>query len=270
MSNERNNLGQDPLVTNTYKELARERAPDHLNEKVLRLAADRSRTPYARARAWMRPAAWAATIGLSFAIVLELTKLPQIEPETVGVTATDGSASTDYRANGEIGDTAKRSDAAAPAQPASEQESVETSRQFAPKDMDVLREAEDRVGLQAGPNQAPAVQPHRTREPVAATPKLEADAAEVDNIAVEEAMADEAAAADDVSGFAAARSMSVAAEKKDQSAQPACTDESRKTAESWYRCIKELRDAGEYDLAVSEYTEFRQQFPEFVDPDADR
>lgn len=67
----------DPRVSDAYRALADERAPDHLDEAVMRMAAKANRTPYAAARAWMRPAAWAAIIGLSLAIVLELTLLPQ-------------------------------------------------------------------------------------------------------------------------------------------------------------------------------------------------
>lgn len=277
MSNERNNLGQDPLVTNTYKELAGERTPDHLNEKVLRLAADRARAPYALARAWMRPAAWAATIGLSFAIVLELTQLPQIEPETVGVTASEDSALLDYRAND--GEAARRSDVPATAPAAAEKDNVETSDQFAPRDMDRLREAEDRARLQAGPNQVPVAQDSIAQEPVVrqrqtpqamtTTPKLENDASDVASGMVEKAVVEETAA-DNVRGFAAARSLSVAAEKKDQHADRACSDESRTVPESWYQCIKALRDVGEHELATSEYVEFRRVFPNFVDPDADK
>ena len=58
MSNERNHRSEDRLA-DTYRALAKERAPDSLNEKVLRLAAG-ARTRYSRARTWMRPAAWAA------------------------------------------------------------------------------------------------------------------------------------------------------------------------------------------------------------------
>ena len=88
MSKERKNLAADRLVADTYKALAREQAPEHLNEKVLRLASGR-RSRYSLTRAWTRPVAWAATIGLSLALVLELNRLPQIEPEPAAVSASD-------------------------------------------------------------------------------------------------------------------------------------------------------------------------------------
>ena len=86
MSNERDRRSEDRLAE-AYQALAEERAPDYLNEKVLRMAAD-TRSRYSRARAWMRPAAWAAVIGLSLAIVLDMTRLPQSDPDSIGKRAT--------------------------------------------------------------------------------------------------------------------------------------------------------------------------------------
>ena len=63
----------EPHVSATYREIATETAPAHLDRKVLEAARAASRTRYGRARAWMRPLAWAATIALSFAFALQLT-----------------------------------------------------------------------------------------------------------------------------------------------------------------------------------------------------
>jgi len=79
MINERNETGIDPLVSDAYGELAKEKTPDSLNQSVLRMATRKGKTPYSMARAWMRPAAWAATIGLSLAVVLQLTNLPEAD-----------------------------------------------------------------------------------------------------------------------------------------------------------------------------------------------
>jgi hypothetical protein len=64
----------DPRVTQTYRDLATEKAPAALDDKVLAMAAAAARTPYGLARAWMRPVAWAATIGLCLAIVVEVAR----------------------------------------------------------------------------------------------------------------------------------------------------------------------------------------------------
>ena len=69
----------DDLVTVTYRELGVEKAPEHLNQSVLRMASGGGLRSPARNilfGAWMKPVAWAATIGLSLAIVLELSEVP--------------------------------------------------------------------------------------------------------------------------------------------------------------------------------------------------
>jgi len=67
----------DPLVSSTYRESAAERTPDALNQSVMQLARERAAKRLLRPVVWLRPMAWAATIGLSLAIVIELSTLPQ-------------------------------------------------------------------------------------------------------------------------------------------------------------------------------------------------
>ena len=70
----------DETVSATYRELSRESAPNHLNEKVLQQAAEKALRPrYSRSIMWTRPLAWAATVGLCLAIVLEVTRVPAPE-----------------------------------------------------------------------------------------------------------------------------------------------------------------------------------------------
>ena len=70
----------DATVSATYRELSRESAPNHLNEKVLQQAAEMALRPrYSRSIMWTRPLAWAATVGLCLAIVLEVTRVPAPE-----------------------------------------------------------------------------------------------------------------------------------------------------------------------------------------------
>ena len=78
----------DKVVSDTYQQLSRESAPDHLNAKVLQQAASVAARPrYSRSMMWTRPLAWAATIALCLAIVLEVTRIPTPEiadiPESV-------------------------------------------------------------------------------------------------------------------------------------------------------------------------------------------
>lgn len=78
MSNDR---PQDDRVSTTYRSLANERTPQHLDDKILQMAAAKAQQPrYSRWMAWSRPLAWAATITLCLAITLELTREPSLEP----------------------------------------------------------------------------------------------------------------------------------------------------------------------------------------------
>jgi len=253
MSNERKNQEKDRLVAETYRALARERAPDHLNEKVLRLAAQAGRSRYALARTWMRPVAWAATIGLSLAIVLELNRLPQLEPESVGISSSDEHAEPGERDKVEAPTIEMQSDV-----PAAKAKDSETTRQFAPKDMAVLREAENRARLQAGPDQAGAV--------VTRMDDVAGDGAAM----LEKVAAEESAAAPGGEALAASRALAVSVEKKELGTGLSCPADVRKTAESWYACIKELRNEGALDSADKEYEDFERKFPDFVDLDADK
>jgi hypothetical protein len=63
----------EPRVSAAYREVATETTPAHLDRKVLEAARAGTQTRYGLARAWMRPLAWAATIALSFAFILQLT-----------------------------------------------------------------------------------------------------------------------------------------------------------------------------------------------------
>ena len=60
-------------VSETYRDIATETSPASLDDKVMAMARQEARTRYGLARAWVRPVAWAATIGLSFAFILEMT-----------------------------------------------------------------------------------------------------------------------------------------------------------------------------------------------------
>jgi len=79
MTTERDKEAIDELVSQTYREHSVEQAPERLNQEILSLAADNasrgSRTNFLFA-AWTKPLAWAATIGISLAVVLELSQVP--------------------------------------------------------------------------------------------------------------------------------------------------------------------------------------------------
>jgi hypothetical protein len=75
-----NDPHDDKRVSAAYKDLAQERAPEHLNRNILAKAAGAARKPaYSRWMAWSRPIAWAATITLCLAISFELLRDPAMD-----------------------------------------------------------------------------------------------------------------------------------------------------------------------------------------------
>lgn len=91
MNDERDHAEMQRLVSDTYHQAAKERAPEHLSEGIMRRAAVATppqRSANALSAAWIRPAAWVAAIGLSLAIVLEVTQGPLPEQSVTTVTTT--------------------------------------------------------------------------------------------------------------------------------------------------------------------------------------
>jgi len=120
MTTEKDAFEGDDLVTETYRELGVEKAPEHLNQRILAMAPQDGKQSPERGilfAVWMKPVAWAATIGLSLAIVLELSQVP-----TVVVPSDKAPAAELLREEAELQDT------------------------------DLLKKTENRARLQSGPN----------------------------------------------------------------------------------------------------------------------
>jgi hypothetical protein len=73
----------DPRVSAAYREIADERTPEHLDHAILNAARDAAGPRWNKAVAWLRPAAWAVTIGVCLAIVVEIALLPDQHPAAV-------------------------------------------------------------------------------------------------------------------------------------------------------------------------------------------
>lgn len=249
MTTEQNH--NDPRVSEAYRDLANERTPPELERKVLSMAAAGTRSRYGLARAWIRPVAWAATIGLSLAFVLELSQFrdvaaPQTDADTVDLPeevviqdAAPARAKDEMRLQQE---TVERTDAplakqvssppaAAESRSAPQQvlENTSVSDDFEADDMEILREAEEQVRARSG-----------SERPESAI----------------------AASAVSVAGAAAF------AEKKEKIEH--CNDDARTTAATWYACILELRDSERTEAADQELEDLLVRFPDFQEPDASR
>ncbi len=66
----------DPRVSAAYQQMADERTPEHLDHVILNAARGAARPRWNKAIAWLRPAAWVATIGVCLAIVIEISLMP--------------------------------------------------------------------------------------------------------------------------------------------------------------------------------------------------
>lgn len=215
-------------LTQAYRDLATEETPAGLDERVLQMAARETRSRYGIARAWVRPVAWAAMIGLSLAIVLEVTQVipsasgPDLaRPDAAETPATVGAARkvAPNPGGGGAEERVDRREIVQNAAEAKETRSVELddADAFAARDMLILEEAEMQARQRAG-------------EPAVATV---------------------AAAPTDV-------------------VDTYCDASARETADRWYECIEELREAGEEALATLELEALRSAYPDFKVPAPDK
>ena len=231
MTNERNKLDRDAEVSRTYRSLANETAPERLNRQVLSMAAKgesaKVRGSYA-SMFWMRPVAWAATVGLCLVIVLEVTQnpvsnvenLPQsgIESLREEFTPTDNDTLDAPRERDELGTASNRQDIAKP-EPASG------------------AIAERKPGFQSAP---------------AASAESTSDLAQAEE------------ARKTVKRFPASASMAL--EKAEFESEPACDSIERRSPEEWLLCIKRLRDMGYDKEADQEYAAFALKYPSESEP----
>jgi hypothetical protein len=273
MTTEREKGEMDKLVSETYRELGTEKAPEHLNQNVLRMAAADGKLGSSNgflSGAWMKPVAWAATIGLSLAIVLELTEVPT---------------------------TMVPMDSAPAVQSISEESVAE---EFIAKDKQALKKAQEQVRQQSGAIQLEAradefVQDASAadrenklaRRPAAsvampesaAAPGLmtedravsDADVASkevkkesavntpaepvIDQPARRKVAADQVLARERISGLA--MSSAVLESELDEF----CAPEARKSADDWLACIEDLRASGSTEQADLEYETYILEYP---------
>jgi hypothetical protein len=230
MTTETNN--SDTRVSEAYRALATETTPPELDDTILKMAASNVPTRYARVRGWLRPVAWAATIGLSLAFILEISRYqdipvapaPVIEKVEVRAISHDAAVtSTDEdivnRKLNKHADAPAAGKALAPSADSAMPAAMESAVQMPDVATDgagVLPETEETVRLRAS-EARPAASP---------------------------------------------------AEKKEQAEH--CDAAARATAESWYSCVEGLKEDGLADAARQELDALLNEFPDFREPDPDR
>jgi hypothetical protein len=217
MTNERDNEARDQLVSDTYRSLASETTPEALNQSVLKMAADASTSGDSRHplfAIWMKPVAWAATIGLTLTIALQFTEIPTeiAQPAPAVQSAAKESMSNDMgRPNRPREEAQLRSDSTT--MDSSHDEAIIT---IDLKTQKAKRQVDDYAASAPGMAQ---ILPKTQDAPAAA-------------------MLEEA-----------------------EAAIQACDDTARKSAESWFTCIQDLRNAGETELANMEYLALKDKYP---------
>lgn len=151
-------------VSETYRDIARETSPANLDDRVMAMARQEARTRYGVARAWIRPVAWAATIGLSFAFILELTYFSDEAPIDAAIPASPESDTRQGAGPAAKEAPYKRSPAAVVAAP-----EIRTS------DTPPLQEAEERADAAAASfaDDVGADELSRQRTPAAVTNDVE-------------------------------------------------------------------------------------------------
>jgi hypothetical protein len=259
----------EALVSRTYREAAHNGAPEHLDRAVLRKAASAARPRYARIRAWTRPTAWAATVVLSVALVLEVTKIPA--PEDVSFDKDLGEFEM-KAPEPEIADdltTGVLEESVPPETPSGQTSNVtvDAASQLAPSKT-MATEATPEAAVE----NRQRLDSRAIRAKAAASPELSADEftlsdrdilrraedmarvqSENDTQAAPASAADNSAAGDVAALGAAALNLGTSG----------CEASARDKPETWLECIAKLEEAGLDDEANRQREMLREAFPDF-------
>ncbi len=264
MTNERDKEDMDTRVSDAYRELSAPRVPDHLNQTILRMAANKSpgkgNLLFA---AWVKPVTLAATIALSLAIVLELAEVPtspiQMEVAPAGMSQAE---SVREEFTPQETDSLDRAEGRAHSQlqrdPMSVREDESTSadglivEELVLKDTDRAKsEAKGKIDSFAASPATAALPAARKR--AADVPDSNQPAAmslDSDQVVAERLIATEPVASIEIMGAA-----------KESSAAATCDDIARQSADTWLECIDKMRESGLTLDADREYEAFILEYP---------
>ena len=223
----------DNAVSDAYRSLAVERTPVSLDRKVLTEA--RQAAAAGKARRWpsFRPMAWAATIALSFALVLQYTQTgPDVPASVFDEVETHRQAVTESAAAAPDDDMRGFDDAAARLPASAPAVKSEAAKRERVKTLDTM----------SGPSGATDLP--RTVEESEPAPSVGARADEA-----------RVRAASDVAESIVRR------EARGLIATSGCDASTRTDEAAWRRCIEALIAAGRDKLAEREADEFAEAFP---------
>jgi len=239
----------DPLVSRTYRESASERVPDALDRAVLQQAKQNASKPYSRSIVWLRPMAWAATIGLSLAIVIELANLPQPDP---ALTPQSRAAESPQRFEHEAPEPRAR-------------KSIDDQGRVNLLNATTLGKTEAPLSTPESTLeqvQESAPEPGRASGLASGADMFRPQDARVLEVAEELARSPEDESKELDVGSAAYFASTATAAKVSMP----CVAEIRETPETWLECIVKLEDAGHDELASEQREQLLEAFPDFELP----
>lgn len=280
---------KNPVVSRHYRAIADEKAPDALNQAVLRKARQQSARRYSRSVLWLRPMAWAASIGLCLAVVIELNNVPGPEPSLAAPPATVPAPARSAVTDEETPD-AKLSTAAAIEEPAKTEEQVanEAESGLLPNHLEQRArktvDADGRVNLddiaQLEKSKAGSIVGEQRRDELTAIdgPLLEeieslARMREGDNASEnpvnspdEDTFAGAAADVQETKQVGIRAFSAATAPAMELAVSAACEPPQRETPEAWLECVEGLETDGMTNLAQREREQLREAFPDFDMP----
>ena len=237
----------DDAVSEAYRSLAAERAPQALDQTVLAEARQAVATGTARRWPAFRPLAWAATIALSFTLLLQYTQtgpdIPAVVSEDFAVrqqaaptpeAAADGNELAELdeaAANGN--ELAKLDDAAANTPASAPAVKSEAAKRERMQRLDVM-------SAPAGVADLPEALQESTSTPTGSARADEARVRAVSGVQESEARL----------------------EARSPIATSGCDADARADEAAWRQCIEALVAAGRNRLAEKEADEFAEVFPE--------
>ncbi len=265
MSEDRNNGIVDPVVSDTYRDMATERAPASLNEAVLRNAAAHASKGYAHSMLWIRPLAYAATVVLSLAIVVQVVLPPTMDTDIPAASVSPATVATETAADSDLGfaDAGEQGADDDPLKRLRDQETREESKieEFAVPAVaaEAVPESGESGGrLDAGREQAldeVVAQAYGQPEPGAFEAAAMRSQATIEEASERAAM--RAVQADDYNTTAALVAPSEIS---------VCEPEDIESPESWAECIERLEEQGRIEEATAERNLLIVAFPEFEWP----
>ncbi len=278
MSEDRNNGIGDSAVSDTYRDVATERAPASLNEAVLRNAASHASKGYAHSMLWIRPLAYAATVVLSLGIVVQVVLMPAENIEPPMVSDSPAAAATEPAPDADLGfaDAGNGEQAAEDDDPLKrlrDQEAREESKieEFAvpavPAEIAPAVAATEASGAVDVEERLDSARQRELDEPAVAAYAL----VQPESDSFEAAALRSEAGIEEASNMAALRSVQL--EDYNSAAGLAAPDEASvceaadiESPDTWMDCIERLEEEGRTDDAMREKTLLLEAFPGFEWP----